>query len=183
MKFLVLSDIHGSQKYAQYGVDLFHSLKADKLILLGDLLYHGARNPLTEEYNPQGVAQLLNNIKEHIVAVRGNCDSEVDQMVLNFEMMQDKALIVSEDRSIFISHGHVYHPDKLPYMNKGDVFIYGHVHLPIAYKENGVYILNPGSITLPKENNPNSYGILEDDGFTIFDLDGKVIKNIQFTKE
>ena len=123
---------------------------------------------------------MLNKYSDKIIGVRGNCDGEVDQMMLDFSMLSDYALIVNEGRNIFISHGHIYSPENLPKLHAEDVFIYGHVHLPIAKKKEGVYILNPGSITLPKQDNPNSYGVLDEHRFTIYALDGTVLKQIEF---
>ncbi len=179
MKLMFMSDVHGSLKYAEIGLEKFKEEGATRLILLGDLMYHGPRNPLPEDYNPKEVADLLNKYKNQIVAVRGNCDSEVDQMLLEFPIMSDYTEIIMGDYKIFATHGHIYNKENMPSINKGDVFIHGHIHLPVAEMFNEVYYLNPGSITLPKENNKNSYGILEDNVFTIKDLEGKVIKSIE----
>ncbi len=180
MKFLVVSDIHGSSDHAQKCVNLYYDLKVDRLLLLGDLLYHGPRNKISDDYNPAKVAEILNGIHDKVIAVRGNCDSEVDQMMLKFPILQESVFIINEGVNVFASHGHIYHPDKLPLMSENDVFIYGHVHVPIAKKENGKFILNPGSITFPKENNPNSYAVLDENGFIIYDLNNKIIKSIEF---
>ena len=180
MKILVVSDIHGSSYYAKKAIEKFKELKADKLLLLGDLMYHGPRNPLTKDYDPLKVSQILNEYAKDIYCVRGNCDSEVDQMLLDFNITSDYIVIVNEGRKIFVSHGHVYNPENLPLINNEDIFIFGHIHLPIAKKENNKYILNPGSIALPKENNPNSYGVFVDDCFKIFDIDDNLIKEISF---
>jgi hypothetical protein len=150
--------------------------------MLGDVLYHGPRNPLPKDYNPAKVADLLNAYKHKIMAVRGNCDSEVDQMVLNYPMMGDYHILMMSSYKIFITHGHLYNQNQMPELNKGDVFIHGHFHLPMADQLKDIYYLNPGSITLPKENNPNSYGIIENDIYMIKDLDGKIIKQIDLTK-
>ncbi len=179
MKIMFLSDIHGSLKYAKLGIGKFEEEKADKLVLLGDLMYHGPRNPLTEEYNPKEVADLLNKYKEKITAIRGNCDSEVDQMLLEFPIMADYTEIILNNFKIFATHGHIYDREKMPLLNKGDIFIHGHFHLPMAEKLGDVYYLNPGSVSLPKDNFKNSYGILEDRLFTIKDLEGNIIKEIE----
>lgn len=146
--------------------------------MLGDALYHGPRNPLPEEYKPQEVANLLNEYKHKIIAVRGNCDSEVDQMLIEYPMMSDYSIILYNNRRIFLTHGHIYNEDNLPSLNGNDVLVHGHTHLPVAKKHNNIYVLNPGSISLPKDNNPNSYAILQDDLFQIKNLEGKVIKEI-----
>ncbi len=179
MKLMFMSDIHGSKKYATIGLEKFNEEGATRLVLLGDLMYHGPRNPLPEDYDPKEVATLLNNYKDKIIAVRGNCDSEVDQMLIEFPIMSDYAEIMLDNYKIFATHGHVFNKENMPNLNKGDVFVHGHIHLPLAEVFNDVYYLNPGSITLPKENNKNSYGILEDNIFTIKDLDGNTIKSIK----
>lgn len=169
MKLLIASDIHGSAYYAQKIVDAFHLHQCDKLLLLGDLLYHGPRNPLPKDYNPKEVIPLLNNLKENIIAVRGNCDAEVDQMVLNFPIMDDFATIPYGERTLMASHGHVYDPTHLPTMKENDVFLYGHIHVPVMRKQDGISIINPGSITLPKEESAHSYGVLEGNTFSLYD--------------
>ena len=164
MKILIASDIHGSAKYAQIVKDAFEKHECDTLLLLGDLLYHGPRNPLPEEYEPKKVIAILNSLKEHIIAVRGNCDAEVDQMVLDFPIISETVQIKMDGYKIFATHGHHHYPNNLPYLNEGDVFMFGHIHIPIANKnENGITIINPGSITLPKENSEHSYGCIIND--------------------
>ncbi len=179
MKIMFLSDIHGSLKYANLGIEKFMEEKADRLVLLGDLMYHGPRNPLTEEYNPKEVAELLNKYKDKIVAIRGNCDSEVDQMLLEFPIMSDYTEIILNEYKIFATHGHIYNNENMPLLNKGDVFIHGHFHLPMAEKYEEVYYLNPGSVSLPKDGFKGSYGVLENNRFLIKDLDGGIIKEIE----
>ncbi len=179
MKIMFLSDIHGSIKYAKIALEKFKEEKCDKLVILGDVMYHGPRNPLPEDYNPKDVADVLNLYKDKITAVRGNCDSEVDQMLLEFPIMSDYAEILIDNRTVFATHGHIYNKDNMPLLNSRDIFIHGHFHLPMAEVVGEVYYLNPGSITLPKENNRNSYGIMKNDMFEIKDLDGNVIKDIK----
>jgi len=180
MKFLIVSDIHGSLKYAQRAIEIFKEEACDQIICLGDVLYHGPRNPLPEAYNPKEVALLLNDYKDKIIGVRGNCDSEVDQMVLDFPMMADHQSLFIDGRRIFLTHGHLYHRDKMPKLSTGDVFIHGHYHIPMTDVLEGVYYLNPGSITLPKNNSVNSYAILEEGCFTIKDLKMDMIQEITF---
>ena len=180
MKILIISDIHGSSYYAEKIKEIEEKEKPDQIILLGDLYYHGPRNNLTQEYNPMKVAGILNDFGEKIVTVRGNCDAEVDKMVTGIDVLQESCTIINEGRRIFATHGHIYSEDQLPALSENDVFLYGHVHLPIAKKEKGIYILNPGSITLPKQGNPNSYGILDENGFVIKNLEHVIIKEIQF---
>ena len=179
MKYFFASDIHGSSFYAKLVLQKYKESNAAKLILLGDLLYHGPRNDLPKDYLPKEVFAMLNEYKDEIIAVRGNCDSEVDQMVLDFPMMADYSVCLLNNIYFFITHGHVFCEDNMPNLSKGSAFIYGHVHLPIAKNTNGIYILNPGSASLPKEQNPNSYAILEDDLFSIYDFNGNVIKEIR----
>lgn len=169
MKILIASDIHGSAHYAQIIKEAMKKHNCDKLLLLGDLLYHGPRNPLPYNYDPKQVIAILNSMKEHIIAVRGNCDAEVDQMVLEFPIIADYTTIVMEDYTIFATHGHLFHPDHLPRLQKGDVFFFGHVHVPIAEKKDGIHIINPGSITLPKQDSEHSYGILENHRYQRYD--------------
>lgn len=179
MKLFFISDIHGSEYYLSQAIEEFEKEGADYLIILGDILYHGARNDLPKAYNPKGIIKILNNYKDKIIAVRGNCDSEVDQMVLDFPIMSDSSDILYEGRRLFLSHGHIYNEDNMPSLRQGSAFIYGHTHILRAEKKNGIYFLNPGSISLPKENNPHSYGLLEGDLFEIRDFQGNLIKKIE----
>ncbi len=178
LKLFFISDIHGSIYYLNEALEKFKEEDCDYIVLLGDALYHGPRNPLPKEYNPKEVALLLNQHKDKIIAVRGNCDSEVDQMVIDYPMMGDYSIILHNSRRLFLTHGHIYNKDNLPNLSEGDVLIHGHTHIPVAKKLENIYIINPGSITLPKENNPNSYGILDNDIFEIKDLEGNIIKKI-----
>jgi len=179
MKLFFVSDIHGSPFYLKQVLEDFKKEKADYIVILGDHLYHGARNPLPREYNPKEVAQLLNEFSDKIIAVRGNCDSEVDEMVLEFPMMSTYSTVLHNGRRLFLTHGHIYHENNLPNLREGDALIYGHTHIPKLDKKGNVYIINPGSITFPKENNPNSYGILENNTFKIKDLNGNIFKEIE----
>ncbi len=180
MKYMVISDIHGSLYYTKQVIDIFNKGDFDKLIILGDILYHGPRNPLTKDYNPMEVYELLNTYKDKIIAVRGNCDSEVDQMVLEFDIMQDYKVINLSSRDVFITHGHLYDKDKMPSLNQGDVFIHGHYHIHLTENLDGIYYLNPGSISLPKGSSVNSYGIITNDYFKICDLMSNVVHEIKF---
>lgn len=180
MKIFVISDIHGSLFYLKKAFKAFEKEKADYILILGDILYHGPRNPLPEEYNPKEVAILLNEYKEKIISVRGNCDSEVDQMVLDFPIMSSYSNILWEGRRIFATHGHHFNLDKMPPLEKEDILIYGHFHIPMIEEKDGVFVLNPGSISLPKENSPHSYGVFEKNSFKIKNLDGEIYKEIIF---
>jgi len=179
MKLLFISDIHGSLYYLKKALEAYNNEKADYMILLGDELYHGARNPLPLEYNPKEVAALLNQYAERIIAVRGNCDSEVDEMVLEFPIMAPYSTVLNNSRRLFLTHGHIYNDSNLPKLSDGDVLIYGHTHVPRADKKGNIFIINPGSVSLPKENSPNTYGILMENIFKIKDFDGNIIKEIE----
>lgn len=178
MKCMIVSDIHGSYEDLKKVIDIFEEEKMDKLILLGDLLYHGPRNPLPKGYNPKKVASLLNGYKDKIIAVRGNCDAEVDQMVLDFPMRADYLELYIDGHRFFITHGHLYNEDDLPLIQKGDVLMYGHFHKPIAKQANDIYIFNPSSIALPKEG-VKSFGIYENHELKIVSLEKALIKNIK----
>ena len=178
MKLMFVSDIHGSSHWLDRALDKAREEQPDQIVLLGDYLYHGPRNPLPDGYDPQRVANTLNRHKHNIVAVRGNCDAEVDQMLLEFPMMADYAMILHEGRRIYITHGHGFNIDRLPPLQDNDVFIQGHTHIPVADRKNGVFVLNPGSIALPKDNYPHSYGILADGEFIVKDFNGGALKRI-----
>lgn len=180
MKIFILSDIHGSASLLERALGLFQASGARHLILLGDVMYHGARNPLPEGYDPKRVAEMLGGIADRIIAVRGNCDSEVDQMVLNFPITADYSSLLLGGRRVFITHGHLFSETSLPPLAAGDAFLFGHTHIPRAEKQNGVYLLNPGSISMPKENTPRCCALLDESGFTVTDLDGHVYKEIGF---
>ena len=180
MKYMFASDIHGSAAWCRRTLEAFDHSGAERLILLGDLLYHGPRNDLPEAYAPKEVISLLNPYRNKILAVRGNCDAEVDQMVLQFPIMADYALLAVNGLNIFATHGHVFSEEALPPLCDGDILIHGHTHLPVAEKRDNYYLLNPGSVALPKGGFANSYGLLEDRTFRILDFEGHVIKEITF---
>ncbi|KAA9000950.1 phosphodiesterase [Paenibacillus spiritus] len=180
MKLMFISDIHGSRHWLEKALAKADEERPDRLVFLGDFLYHGPRNPLPEGYDPQGVAKLLNERSAELLGLRGNCDAEVDQMLLAFPMMGDDIQLWADGRRIFATHGHVFGMEALPPLNAGDIFIQGHTHVPVADIREGIYVLNPGSISLPKENYLNSYGILEPSGFAVKGFDGSVIKSIAF---
>lgn len=180
MKLLFISDIHGSLYYTRQALEMFKKENADYIVILGDELYHGPRNPLPEEYNPKEVARLLNGYADRIIAIRGNCDSEVDEMMLDYPMVATCSTVLYNGRRLFLTHGHVYNEGNLPKLRDGDVFAYGHTHMPKAEKSGNIYVINPGSIALPKENNPNTYGVLYDSVFKIKDFNGNIFKEISF---
>lgn len=162
MKWMIASDLHGSAYYCRKMLEAFEREGADRLFLLGDLLYHGPRNDLPREYAPKEVIPLLNGKREKLLCVRGNCDAEVDQMVLEFPVLADYAVLPVGRRLIYATHGHIYHVKNLPPLAPGDVLLHGHTHVP-AWTEfgQGNLYLNPGSVSIPKENSPHSYMILE----------------------
>ena len=162
MKWMIASDLHGSAYYCRKMLEAFEREGADRLFLLGDLLYHGPRNDLPREYAPKEVIPLLNGKKEKLLCVRGNCDAEVDQMVLEFPVLADYAVLPVERRLIYATHGHIYNVKNLPPLAPGDVLLHGHTHVP-AWTEfgQGNLYLNPGSVSIPKENSRHSYMTLE----------------------
>ena len=174
MKLLIASDLHGSLRYCRELLEAYDREEADRLLLLGDILYHGPRNDLPEEYAPKGVIAALNERKKEILCVRGNCDTEVDQMVLAFPVMADYALVCAGDIRMYLTHGHVFHPDRLPPLQDGDILLYGHTHIPAWEKRGGILCLNPGSVSIPKENSPRGYMVFTEGVFTWKTLDGTV---------
>ena len=175
MKLLFASDIHGSAYFTEKFIEVTKKEQADKIILLGDFLYHGPRNALPKDYDPQRVVAMLNELKDEIIGIRGNCDSEVDQMLLQFPMMADYTTLFVDGLYIFATHGHVYDYENHPHLPKGSVFIQGHTHIPVLEKKDGITLLNPGSISIPKGEYDNSYMIYENGIFILKDLDGKIL--------
>ena len=171
MKIMIASDIHGSGYYCEKLIERFKEENADKLVLLGDLLYHGPRNELPKCYDTKKVYELLNSVKDKILCVRGNCDSEVDQMVLEFPIMADYAWIEDDIVRIFVTHGHLFSEDNPPLLKKGDILLCGHFHVPASNEHENFIHINPGSVSLPKEDSPNSYLILENKRFTWKDVE------------
>ena len=178
MKYMFASDIHGSAYYCRKMLKAYEDEGASRLILLGDILYHGPRNDLPKEYAPKEVIQLLNEKKDHIYNVRGNCDAEVDQMVLDFPVLADYPLLELDGKTFYASHGHIYNEGNLPPLKEGDIFIHGHTHVLRAEKKEHYTILNPGSVSIPKEGNPPTYAILENGVFTIKTFDQEIIKEL-----
>jgi len=171
MIYLFASDIHGSSTATQRLLDILQSTQADKLILLGDLLYHGPRNALPRHYNPKTTSMLLNNVANHIFNVRGNCDAEVDQQMLAFPVLNESAWMHIDGLDLFLHHGH----KELPPLPSGTIIVSGHTHIPLLESRNGFYYLNPGSISLPKEGYVPSYTLLEERTFTVRRLDNEEI--------
>ncbi|MBQ3527374.1 MAG: phosphodiesterase [Clostridia bacterium] len=174
MKIMIASDIHGSAYYCKKLLSAYEREGAEKLLLLGDILYHGPRNDLPREYAPKEVIALLNPLKDKILCVRGNCDTEVDQMVLSFPVLADYAVLWLDGKTVYATHGHNYNEEKLPPLSDGDILLNGHTHVPKC-TDHGTYIyMNPGSVSIPKESSPHSYMIYEGGKFLWKNLEGEV---------
>lgn len=174
MKWLIASDIHGSAKWCRKLLERYEAEGADRLLLLGDLLYHGPRNDLPEEYAPKQVIEMLNGLRQDILCVRGNCEAEVDQMVLAFPVLADYALLELGNRMIFATHGHVYNEGHLPPLHDGDILLHGHTHVPKCVDHETYIYMNPGSVSIPKEGSHRGYMTLESGTFRWLDLDGNL---------
>ena len=179
MKYMFASDVHGSAFFCRKMLEAYREEKAERLVLLGDLLYHGPRNDLPKEYAPKEVIAMLNKMKNDIYAVRGNCEAEVDQMVLNFPVMADYCILAIDGLTFYATHGHVYNEYNLPPFREGDIHTHG-LTLVLKAEQRDVYFhLNPGSVSIPKEGIPPTYAVLEDKVFTIKDFDGNIIKEMR----
>ncbi|MBD5146491.1 MAG: phosphodiesterase [Ruminococcus sp.] len=172
MKLMFASDIHGDADCCEKMLKRFDEEKADKLFLLGDILYHGPRNDLPNGYAPKKVIEMLNGRREKLLCVRGNCDTEVDQMVLTFPIMADYAMLWLDGRTVFLTHGHIYNTENPPALSRGDILLHGHTHIQTFNDSRDYIYMNPGSVSLPKENNPKTYMVYENSVFTIRSLDG-----------
>ena len=178
MKWMIASDIHGSAACCEKLLAAFGREQADRLLLLGDLLYHGPRNDLPQGYAPKEVIAQLSGVKDKVFCVRGNCEAEVDQMVLPFPVLADYCLLEQKGRVIFATHGHHYNLENPPLLQPGDVLLHGHTHIPAKDNSLGFWYLNPGSVSIPKENSPHSYMTLVDGQFLWKDLDGAVYDSL-----
>lgn len=192
MKYLITTDIHGSESRCKKVLAQFEKLNCDKILLLGDVLYHGPRNPLPEGHNPKAVAEMLNAISHKIIACRGNCDAEVDQMVLKFSTLADYVQLVDEGVTLFCTHGHVYAPvlangdrplgcetaSKEIMISEPGIVFYGHTHVPVLEKnKNNILICNPGSPSLPKNNSEPGFAVYENKTVSLYNLEGKLLKS------
>lgn len=175
MKLMIASDIHGSAYFCRQLLEAFQREQADRLLLLGDILYHGPRNDLPRDYAPKEVLAMLNGMKERIFCVRGNCDTEVDQMVLEFPILADYCILPVGDRLIYATHGHNNNLQKLPPLQPGDILLHGHTHIPAweRFGDHNLY-LNPGSVSIPKMDSAHSYMTLENRTLQWKSLDGSV---------
>ena len=178
MKIMVASDIHGSALYCEKLLDAFAREGADKLLLLGDILYHGPRNDLPDGYAPKKVIELLNAKKQSLLCVRGNCDTEVDQMVLDFPILADYCILYVGDRLVYATHGHNFNEDRLPPLQKGSILLHGHTHVPVCREHEDYTYMNPGSVSIPKEGSAHGYMILSDKTAVWKTLDGEVWKQV-----
>ena len=176
MKWFIASDTHGSEYYCKKMLDCFEKEKADKMLLLGDILYHGPRNDLPKDYNPKAVIELLNALKDKILCVRGNCDTEVDQMVLQFPILADYCIIADAGKVVYATHGHNFNENNLPPLGSGDILLHGHTHVPKCTKHETYTYMNPGSVSIPKEGSHHGYMLLENGVFTWKDFEGNIVE-------
>lgn len=181
MKWFIASDIHGSALYCAQMLEAWNRERADRLLLLGDLLYHGPRNDLPQGYAPKEVIGLLNGVKDHIFCVRGNCEAEVDQMVLDFPVLADYCLLEAAEHLVFATHGHLYNPQNPPALHPGDILLQGHTHVPAKDGGQGFWSLNPGSVSLPKENSSRGYMTLEGGLFCWKELSGREYDRLELS--
>ena len=181
MKLLICSDIHGDLDSAERVMNAFRKEGAERIIILGDILYHGPRNDLPKTYAPKEVISLLNKNRDRILAVRGNCDTEVDQMVLDFPILADYGLLSLDGLSVIITHGHKFNTDTPLPMREGEILLHGHTHI-LAAEEfgKGNFYLNPGSVAIPKGGNPRTYMVYENRTFTVKDFDGNTVLEKRF---
>lgn len=182
MKLMFISDLHGALPATEKALNIFANSGAQWLIILGDLLNHGPRNALPEGYAPAEVAQCLNHVADKIIAVRGNCDSEVDQMLLDFPVMAPWQQVLLSKQRLFLTHGHLYNPDNLPPLATQDVLVFGHTHLPVAEYRQPYYLFNPGSVSIPKGGYDASFGMLDDGVLSVRTLNNdRIIAQVRIT--
>ena len=171
MKIMIASDIHGSAYYCDLMLREFEQEQADRLLLLGDILYHGPRNDLPKDYAPKRVVEQLSALKDRIFCVRGNCDADVDLMVLPFPMTSDCSIMPIGEKMMYVTHGHVFNPENLPPLHSGDILLYGHTHIPALRDVKGCMCINPGSVSLPKNGSRHSCILLKDGIFGWKDIE------------
>ncbi len=179
MKIMVASDIHGSAFYCREMINAYERENPDRLLFLGDLLYHGPRNDLPKEYAPKEVIAMLNDekVSSKVLCVRGNCEAEVDQMVLNFPCLADYCVLFARNRMIFATHGHVYGENNPPKLKKGDILLNGHTHVPALVEHDNFTYINPGSVSIPKENSHHGYMVIDDEKIVWKTLEGEEVKS------
>lgn len=173
MKLMIASDLHGSAYYTKKLLDAYKKEQPKKLLLLGDLLYHGPRNDLPRDYAPKEVISMLNSLASQLLCVRGNCEAEVDQMVLEFPVLADYCILFEQGRTIYVTHGHLFGENNPPKLQNGDILLTGHTHIP-ACVDHGYWYLNPGSVSIPKNDSWHGYMTLEDGQFLWKDFEGTV---------
>lgn len=178
MKVVVISDIHGSGYYTEKIKEIVEKENPDKIVLLGDLYYHGPRNDLSQEYNPMKVAGILNSLKNKLLVVRGNCDAEVDEMISEFEF-NDHIVMEINGKMFYFTHGHKYNIEKIPY-DDFDIMMYGHIHQGFIEEKEGLVFANPGSISLPKGESRHSYIVVDENEIILKDVDGAVLDKYEF---
>lgn len=181
MKLFIASDIHGSAHYCGKMLEAYEREQAERMLLLGDILYHGPRNDLPLEYAPKEVIRMLNERKHEIYAVRGNCEAEVDQMVLEFPVLADYMILFEGTTAVYATHGHIWNEKNLPPMKPGDALLHGHTHILRAERIGGHLILNPGSVSIPKGDNPPTYAVLENGIFSIRTFEGGTVKEVKLS--
>ena len=179
MKIFIASDLHGSAEYCRQMIEAFTNENAEKLLLLGDILYHGPRNDLPEKYSPKNVLKMLESVKDKIICVKGNCDAEIDGEILPFPVLSDLGAIFVDGLSIYFAHGHKAEPK----LSNGDIYITGHTHVPLNEVHEGHYHLNPGSLSIPKEGSAHGYIVYENQKFTFKDLSGKVLDELEIKEK
>ncbi len=181
MKWMIASDIHGSAHWCRQLLGAFEANNCDRILLLGDILYHGPRNDLPDEYTPKAVIDMLNPLKNRILCVRGNCDTEVDQMVLDFPILADYAVLPLGSRLVYATHGHRFGENCPPPLSKGDILLTGHTHIPAAVHKGDYTYLNPGSVSIPKNGSAHGYMMLKDGVFAWVSLEnGEIYKSLAF---
>lgn len=181
MKLVIASDIHGSAYYAQKVKDAFERENGDLLVLLGDIYYHGPRNPFPRDYAPMQVAEIFNALKDRLLVIKGNCDSEVDATISEFDF-NEFSQIVADGLKVTLTHGHKFNKDAMP-VNAGDVMCYGHFHTGFITQVGDTVVANAGSVSLPKDGTPSSYLTLDKGNLTLKDIDGNVIDGRSVSKK
>ena len=170
MKLMIASDLHGSAYYTKALLERRAEEAPEKLVLLGDILYHGPRNALPREYDTKQCAAMLNALEAAPLCIRGNCDGEVDQMVLNFPVLADFAAVFADGYTLYLTHGH-HRDEAAKALAAGDILLFGHTHVPEFGEKDGMYYVNPGSVSIPKENSRHSYMLFENGVFTWKDVE------------
>lgn len=180
MKYMIVSDIHGDAECTAKFLSIFEREKCQGLIILGDILYHGPRNDLPSGYAPKRVIEMLNQLKESIIAIKGNCDAEVDEMVLQFPILSDPQFINLNGKRTLLTHGHKYDFDDID-GKETDLILHGHTHLlRIESDVSGATVVNPGSVSIPKGGNANTFAIFDENEITIMDFGMNVILSTKF---